>query len=105
MIEDGTLKGDGQPLPVHSTLNLTREEFRYAHVHEPGQILPIQRNVTELAPARHVRDATCSLPMAGVEFENHGKRIRFTLQKVEMPSDRCADLGAVALRGIADAMR
>ncbi len=88
LIEDGTLKGEGLLLTVHETVNLTREELRYAHVYKPGQILHVQGSVAELGLRHGMSEVQRVFANGKVEVESNGKRIRFNPQKVDPLVDR-----------------
>ncbi|MET4666301.1 AAA family ATPase [Sphingomonas sp. PvP056] len=88
LIADGTLKGEGLLLTVHETVNLTREELRYAHVYKPGQILHVQGNVAELGLRHGMSEVQRVFANGKVEVESNGKRIRFNPQKVDPLIDR-----------------
>ena len=87
LLVDGTLKGDGLELSVHQSVNLTREELRYAHAYKAGQTLHIQGSVPEVN-LRHGSAEVKRVFASKVEVENNGRRVRFNPQRINPLIDR-----------------
>lgn len=87
LIADGTLKGDGLALSVHQSVNLTREELRYAHAYKVGQTLHIQGSVPEVN-LRHGSAKVKRVFASKVEVESNGRRVRFEPQRINPLIDR-----------------
>ncbi|MDA7787933.1 conjugative relaxase [Sphingomonadaceae bacterium] len=49
---EGTLSGEGLGLTTLSQVNAAREEMRYAHTYEPGQLLDVSRSIASNGLAR-----------------------------------------------------
>ena len=81
--EEGTLKGDGLFVTVLQTVNLTREELRYAQSYEKGQQLQIQELIPEAGLRRGVAEVRRTFANGKVEVVQNGRAIKFDPQRLD----------------------
>lgn len=85
---DGTIKGEGLTLTVRETINLTREDLRYAKNYERGQILEVTGKVPELGLHRGTFNVSDVLKNGKVELEHNGRKFKIDPQKIDPKIER-----------------
>ncbi|WP_066721993.1 MobF family relaxase [Sphingomonas pituitosa] len=80
---EGVIKGEGLSLQVREKVNLTREEKRYAHTYEKGQVIDVTGAIKELGIERGTFTVTGVTSRGKVELEHNGRRLKIDPQKID----------------------
>ncbi|MET0602620.1 MAG: AAA family ATPase, partial [Baekduia sp.] len=84
---EGALKGSGMDLTVLTPVNLAREELRYAHNYQAGQVLEVARGMADIKLGVGRYDVLGVDAKGRVEIDVRGKVKRFDPQKID-PKDK-----------------